>query len=75
MRTDTPTRHDIDSSALYAAILFGGGERATVAEVKIFFETAAAADQYAVGHGWDDYAVSTVKFHLPPRVCRVRWVA
>ncbi|KLL12134.1 MULTISPECIES: hypothetical protein [Protofrankia] len=61
--------------SLYAAVLFGGDDRSTVTEVVILFESAAAADGYAMECGWDDYAVGAVRFHLPPRIRRVRWVA
>ncbi len=60
---------------LYAAVLFDGDDRSAVTEVVILFESAAAADEYAVECGWDDYVVGAVRFHLPPRTRRVRWVA
>jgi len=61
--------------SVYAAVLFAGNDRSSVAEVAILFESAAAADEYALGCRWDDYLVGTVRFHLPPRTCRVRWTA
>ncbi|WP_239313556.1 MULTISPECIES: hypothetical protein [unclassified Frankia] len=60
---------------LYAAVRFAGDDRSSVAEVAILFESAAAADDYALGCRWDDYLVGAIRFHLPPRACRVRWVA
>ncbi len=60
---------------LYAAVRFAGSDRSSVAEVAILFESAAAADDYAHRSRWDDYLVGAVRFHLPSRTCRVRWVA
>ncbi|WP_250280761.1 MULTISPECIES: hypothetical protein [unclassified Frankia] len=61
--------------SLYAVVLFDGNDRSAVTEVVILFESVAAADGYAAERGWGDYAVGAVRFHLPPLVRSVRWVA
>lgn len=57
----TPGKSD---ALLYGVIKFEGPRRATQSVV-LAFENATAADEYAVGRGFDDYLVVPLSFLTP----------
>jgi hypothetical protein len=53
---------------VYGVVRFEPGPERLVRDTVITFESARAADSYAVAQGWDDYAVCALRFLIdrPP---------
>lgn len=54
-----------DTVTIYSVVAFGSADRIRVEEVVVAFESAPAADRFAVDTGLVDYAVAPLRFRDP----------
>lgn len=54
-----------DTVMIYSVVAFGNADRIRVEEIVVAFESAPAADRFAVDSGLVDYAVAPLRFHDP----------